>query len=101
MLVFLFHSDSDNDDESAQVDSACISPSTSARRVSFFSKKANNINGTITTASKQSPTSPIPSTPNSVGKMRRRRMRTTSRSGDDRISFRGRNPIYTAGMLKD
>jgi hypothetical protein len=29
--------------------------------------------------------------------MRRRRLRTTSRSGDDRITFRGRNPIYTAG----
>ena len=29
--------------------------------------------------------------------MRRRRLRTTSRSGDDRISFRGQKPIYTAG----
>lgn len=30
--------------------------------------------------------------------MRQRRLRTTSRSADDRISFRGRNPIYTAGI---
>ena len=52
----------------------------SKRRVTFNSP---NLNGT------SSPT-----------KVRRRRIRTTSRSIDERISFRGRNPIYTAGIYQ-
>jgi hypothetical protein len=50
----------------------------------------------------KSPTTTSPSTSgpstSPVTKMNRRRLRTTSRSGDDRVSFRGRNPIYTAGI---
>jgi hypothetical protein len=89
-------SDSDHDDEILQADSTNISPSGYKRRVSFLPKAKNNING-------KSPTTPVPSTPGTittspVTKMRRRRLRTTSRSGDDRISFRGQNPIYTAGI---
>ncbi|CAF0832757.1 unnamed protein product [Rotaria sp. Silwood1] len=87
--------DSDIDDETIQTDSSSISPSTIKRRVSFLPKKKNNLNGKTTTIT--SPTSPTTPTTTPVGKMRRRRLRTTSRSGDDRISFRGRNPIYTAG----
>jgi len=59
--------------------------------VSFLSKKKNNLNG-----KSSSPTSPP--TPTSTTKMRRRRLRTLSRSGDDRITFRGEKPIYTAGI---
>ncbi|CAM4876238.1 unnamed protein product [Rotaria socialis] len=91
----LINVDSDRDDESTQVDSTSISPSALKRRVSFLPKKKNNINGKV--SAKPSPTSPTTSTATPVGKMRRRRLRTTSRSGDDRISFQGRNPIYTAG----
>ncbi|CAF1288382.1 unnamed protein product [Adineta steineri] len=86
-------SDSDEDDEIHQNDSN-ISPTLAKRRVSFLPKKKNHINGK--TSIPTSPTTPM-STTSSVTRMRRRRLRTSSRSGDDRISFRGRNPIYTAG----
>ncbi len=59
--------------------------------MSFGPKKKNNLNG-----KSSSPTSPP--TPTSTTKMRRRRLRTLSRSGDDRITFRGEKPIYTAGI---
>lgn len=97
-------SDSDYDDitnnhDAIQcVDSTNISPSITKRRVNFIPKKNSNINGK--SSSPTSPTSPT-ATPLSPGtKMRRRRLRTTSRSGDDRISFRGRKPIYTAGNIR-
>jgi hypothetical protein len=94
--MFYFSSDSDdNDDEMLQTDSTNISPSI-AKRVSFLPKKKNNINGK--SSNPTSPSSPTASTTSPVTKMRRRRLRTASRSGDDRISFRGRNPIYTAGI---
>ncbi|CAF1472367.1 unnamed protein product [Adineta ricciae] len=84
-------SDYDDDDEILQNDSTNISPTLAKRRVSFFTKQNKTINGKPHTATS-------PSTPASPGtKMRRRRLRTTSRSGDDRISFRGQKPIYTAG----
>ncbi|CAF1259929.1 unnamed protein product [Adineta steineri] len=86
-------SDSDEDDEIHQNDSN-ISPTLAKRRVSFLPKKKHHINGN--TSIPTSPTTPM-STTSSVTRMRRRRLRTSSRSGDDRISFRGRNPIYTAG----
>lgn len=98
-IIFQFSSDSDYDedaDEILQTDSTNISPSITKRRVSFLSKKKKNINGK--SSNQISPSSPIASTTSPVTKMRRRRLRTTSRSGDDRISFRGRNPIYTAGI---
>ncbi|UJR27846.1 hypothetical protein I4U23_009111 [Adineta vaga] len=84
-------SDSNNDDEIFQNDPTNISPTLAKRRVSFYTKQKNNINGKPLTATSPS----TPSTP--ATKMRRRRLRTTSRSGDDRISFRGQKPIYTAG----
>lgn len=97
-------SDSDSDDiinnhdAMPSVDSTNISPSITKRRVNFIPKKNTNINGK--SSKPTSPTSP-PTTPLSPGtKMRRRRLRTTSRSGDDRISFRGRKPIYTAGNTR-
>jgi hypothetical protein len=96
--LFYISSDSDhddNDDEILQADSTNISPSVPKRRVSFLPKKKTNVNGKLSTPT--SPTTPTPSTTSPVTKMRRRRLRTTSRSGDDRITFRGRNPIYTAG----
>ena len=65
------------------------------RRVSFVAKKKNIVNGK--SSNPTSPTSPTAPIASPVAKMRRRRLRTASRSGDDRISFRGRNPIYTAG----
>ena len=54
--------------------------------MSFHTKTKTNLNG-------KSPTPTSPSTSGAstspVTKMRRRRLRTASRSGDDRISFRG------------
>ncbi len=104
IILFYFSSDSDhnddddNDDEISQTDSTNISPSVPKRRVSFLPKKKNNFNGKSSNpTSPTTPTAPAP-TPSSGTKMRRRRLRTASRSGDDRISFRGRNPIYTAGI---
>jgi hypothetical protein len=98
ITLFYFSSDSDHDDgdEIDQADSPNISPSIVKRRVNFFPKKNNNINGKPSNST--SPATPAASTPSPGTKMRRRRLRTTSRSGDDRISFRGRNPIYTAGI---
>ena len=99
MSILFASSDSDTDDgddEMLQVDSTSISPSTVKRHVSFQPKKKSAINGKSAT-----PTSPTGLTGSSVSpgvKMRQRRLRTTSRSGDERISFRGRNPIYTAGI---
>ncbi len=63
--------------------------------MSFLSKKKNNLNGK--SSSPTSPPTPT-STTSSTTKMRRRRLRTLSRSGDDRITFRGEKPIYTAGI---
>jgi hypothetical protein len=99
ITLFYFSSDSDHnddDDEISQTDSTNISPSVPKRRVSFLPKKKNNLNGK--SSNPTSPTTPTAPTPSSGTKMRRRRLRTSSRSGDDRISFRGRNPIYTAGI---
>lgn len=75
-------SDSDHDDDSLQNVFDTQSPLGSKRRVTFNS---SNLTGT----------SPLTSSPTKV----RRRIRTTSRSIDERISFRGRNPIYTAGIF--
>ncbi|CAF3955046.1 unnamed protein product [Adineta steineri] len=71
------NSDSDNDGEKHPKIPERQSSVTSKRRVTFSSKNVNEIS---------SPT-----------KVRPRRLRTTSRSIDERISFCGRNPIYTAG----
>lgn len=104
----LFSSDSDYDDNTTvnnnhdamlSADSTSISPSITKRRVNFIPKKNTTVNGK--SSNPTSPTTPTATTPLSPGtKMRRRRLRTTSRSGDDRISFRGRKPIYTAGMAR-
>ncbi len=96
--MFYISSDSDHDDndEISQTDSTNISPSLPKRRVIFLPKKKNNFNGK--SSNQTSPTTSTVSTTSPVTKMRHRRLRTTSRSGDDRISFRGRNPIYTAGI---
>jgi len=101
IILFYFssdsdHNDDDDDDEISQTDSTNISPSVPKRRVSFLPKKKNNFNGK--SSNPTSPTTSTAPTPSSGTKMRRRRLRTSSRSGDDRISFRGRNPIYTAGI---
>lgn len=77
-------------------DSTNISPAITKRRVNFIPKKNSNVNGKSSNPS--SPTTPTANPLSPGTKMRRRRLRTTSRSGDDRISFRGRKPIYTAGI---
>lgn len=86
-IAFLFSSDSDLNDENCSNDATNLK-----RRVSFQPRK--------TTVNGKNPTTPSPSNSSPVTKMRRRRLRTASRSGDDRISFPGRNPIYTAGKTK-
>lgn len=98
--LFISSSDSDHDDSDAILppDSSDMSPSITKRHVSFLPKRKANLNGKLPNPT--SPTTPT-ATPLSPGtKMRRRRLRTTSRSGDDRISFRGRQPIYTAGTVR-
>jgi hypothetical protein len=98
--LFYIFSDSDHsddyDDEILQNDSTTISTTVSKRHVSFLSKKKNSLNGK--SSNPTSPTTPTASTASPVVKMRRQRLRTISRSGDDRILFRGQNPIYTAGI---
>ncbi len=97
--LFSISSDSDHDDnkddETFQADSTNISPSISKRRVTFLPKKTN-LNGKPPNSI--SPTTPTTTTVSPNTKIRRRRLRTSSRSGDDRISFSGQKPIYTAGI---
>jgi hypothetical protein len=77
---FVLYSDSDNDNEAHKNESDNISPMGSKRRVTFHSTKRPEINEKL------------------VPTVRQRRLRTSSRSIDERISFRGRNAIYTAGI---
>ncbi|CAF1052427.1 unnamed protein product [Rotaria sordida] len=58
------------------------------RQVTFHSSKQPNSNETVSTLSRSI---------SSPGKLHRRRLRTTSRSLNERVKVRGRNTIYTAG----
>ena len=86
---FSCSSDSEHDDDTFPTDLNGLSPSGQKRRVNFLTKKKSTVNG--------KPPTITPSSPSSNTKLRRGRLRTASRSGDERISFPGRNPIYTAG----
>jgi len=77
---FNIFSDSDNDEKANQNDHENISPSGSKRRVTFQSNKETNLNNKSST------------------KVRLRRLSTTNRLFGERISFSGRNAIYTAGI---
>lgn len=75
--IFGASSDSDHESGSCRSVSSVTSPSASKRRVTFNA-------------------SPLSSASAPAG-THRRRPRTTSRSIDERIAFRGRNTLYTAG----
>jgi len=101
LLFFFLNSNTDQSDEDtgSQIDSNNAQSSPTKRRVSFFpNKQQPTINGK--SFKPISPTTPTGIATPASTKIRRQRMRTTSRSGDDRITFKGRNTIYTAGKYK-
>ena len=83
MNGFVDSSDDEHDHQSWSTDASKSSPVDFKRRVTFSSPKQD---GTRTATISGSP-----------HKLQRLRSRTPSRSSDDRISFRGRHTIYTAG----
>jgi len=77
---FCIFSDSENDNKSYEKPPDNTSSLRSKRRVTFQSSKETDLNNKSST------------------KVHQRRIRTTKRSFDQRISFSGRNAIYTAGI---
>lgn len=90
-LSLSFFSDSENEDERTAPPLARMSSLGTKRRVTFHSSKRPSFTGTPPTLS--------PSISSTGLRLHRHRSRTTSRSVEERISFRGQNPIYTAGKF--